>query len=182
MIHRVIARRAWESRPLSLGQLVGIGAGEIEAVDLLQLDDLLPRLAPERRLPFEGVEHDSLQQVAQGDVVVFGQPLENLEQALLDANPGLHPLDPLLYHGTTVPLSQQAHQTRQALIQPAMRERRFAGLTRGARSRRGTEFHCYWEDGISLERLREANAFGVAGRTTMTPLIPFISCSVQTYR
>ena len=47
----------------------------------------------EGRLPFEGVEDDAFQQVAQGEVVELGQGLQHLEQALLQAHAGLDALD-----------------------------------------------------------------------------------------
>ena len=58
-------------------------------------------------LAVEGMQHDTFQQVAQSQVVIFGEGLEDLEQALLHAHSGLHAFDQQavfsLYHGTYVP-------------------------------------------------------------------------------
>ena len=66
---------------------------EIAVVDLLQLGDALERRLAEGRLAVEGVQHDALDEIAERDLVVLGERLHDLEQALLQANAGLHPLD-----------------------------------------------------------------------------------------
>src|SRR5712692_7077288 len=55
--------RGRSSGRLLLFQLVGVAGGEVEAVDLPQLGDLLARLAAEGGLSLEGVEDDAFQQV-----------------------------------------------------------------------------------------------------------------------
>ena len=66
---------------------------EVEVIDLLELSDLLQAGVAERSLPFEHVQHDSLEQVAEAHVVVLGQAFQDLEDALLDAHAGLDALD-----------------------------------------------------------------------------------------
>ena len=50
-------------------------------------------LGGEGRLAFEGVQNDSFQQIAQGQVLQFRQPLQDLKQALLHAHAGLDAFD-----------------------------------------------------------------------------------------
>src|SRR6266446_5536078 len=66
---------------------------ELQPVDLLQLLDAGERGALEGRLALEGVQHHPFQQVAQRHVEVFRERLEDLQQALLDLDPGLDALD-----------------------------------------------------------------------------------------
>jgi hypothetical protein len=51
---------------------------EIESVDFLQFPDSRERIGAEGGLTIECVEHDSFQLIAEGEVVVFGERLENL--------------------------------------------------------------------------------------------------------
>src|SRR5207253_11165925 len=81
---------------------------QIEPIKLLQIADLPERFLAERALAVEGMQHNALQQIAQRQVVIFGEALQHLEQAFLDPHPGLHPLNQQLvisfvYHGTNVP-------------------------------------------------------------------------------
>ena len=84
-----------------------VGSVEVEGIDLLQLGDLADRIAAEGRLPLKGMKNDPLEQVAESHIVNLGQSLENLEDALLQADAGLDALDVIrhgsLYHGTNVP-------------------------------------------------------------------------------
>jgi hypothetical protein len=64
------------------------------------------------------MQHDAFQQVAQGQIVKFGQGLEHFEEPLLDAHAGLHSLhDKLLmifrrsHYGTNVPRYTKQMQT-----------------------------------------------------------------------
>jgi len=66
---------------------------EGEAIDVAQLFDFLHGLGRKGRLAFEGVQHDSLQQVSERKVLSLGQSLEDLEETLLHADPGLHSFD-----------------------------------------------------------------------------------------
>src|SRR5580704_2803188 len=95
-----IAAVARRSRPL-LRQLVRVGGGQGEAVDRLELVDLGQDGRPEGRLALEGVQDDAFDEVAEGQVEVFGQALEYLQRVALDAQTGLRPLN--CYHGNMVP-------------------------------------------------------------------------------
>src|SRR5213593_364986 len=69
------------------------GAGvKLQAVKLLQLLDPSERDLIERALAVEGMKHNSLQQITQGQIVIFGQGFKHLQQPLLDADAGLHSL------------------------------------------------------------------------------------------
>ena len=46
--------------------------------------------APKGGFALEGMQHDPLEEVPQGEVVVFRQRLQDLEDALLQAHPRLH--------------------------------------------------------------------------------------------
>src|ERR1700728_1629028 len=85
------------------------GAGiEVELVKAFQLLNTLERGRTERSFPVEGMQNNSLQQIAEGHVMVFGESLEHFEQTLLHPHPGLNALDHQLlilghvYHCTTV--------------------------------------------------------------------------------
>src|SRR5580704_1255556 len=77
----------------NLSQAVTGAADEIEGVELFQIANTRERFGAKRRLAIEGVEHDPFQQVAQRHIVIFGEGLENFEEALLHANTGLNALD-----------------------------------------------------------------------------------------
>ena len=62
------------------------------------------RLRAERRFPLEGMQDDSLEEIAEGDVVIFGEAFEDFENAFLDAQAGLYSL--YFRHGTIVPRYQ----------------------------------------------------------------------------
>src|ERR1051326_3138941 len=91
-------------RSCAFDELVTIGRGEVEAVDFLEVADTLERLRAEGRLPLESVQNDSLQEIAEAHVVVFGERLEDFQDALLDADAGLGTFDYRVhaYHATTV--------------------------------------------------------------------------------
>ena len=81
-------------------EVVAVAGGQLESVDLPEpLDDLHGGIV-ERGLLLEGVQHDALNQVAQRQVEVLGEPLENLQQLALHPDAGLHTLN--WYHGTMV--------------------------------------------------------------------------------
>src|SRR5881296_1486015 len=74
------------------------GAGiEIELVDSFQVGYALTRLGAERMPAIKRVQHDSLQQIAERHVVIFGQAFQDLEQTFLKANPGLNSLNQYLF-------------------------------------------------------------------------------------
>ena len=68
-------------------------AVEREPIHVLEPRDLRQRLRPERRLPLECVQHDALEEIAEGEVEILRESLQDLERALLDPQPGLHPFD-----------------------------------------------------------------------------------------
>ena len=81
-------------------EVVAVAGGQVESVDLPEpLDDLHGGIV-ERRLLLEGVQHDALKQVAQRQVEVLGESLEDLQQPALHPDATLHTLN--WYHGTMV--------------------------------------------------------------------------------
>jgi len=66
---------------------------QIEIVKTLQLLNSFERSLIEWRLPIESVQNDAFEQVAQRHVVILGEGLKNLEQALFDAHAGLYALN-----------------------------------------------------------------------------------------
>ena len=90
IIYRV-ARLAGRPR-LDFFQAVA-GAGiEIKIIETLQFLNAFKGGWTEWRFSVEGMQDDALQQIAQGHVMVFGEGLQDFEQALLHANAGLHAL------------------------------------------------------------------------------------------
>src|SRR6266851_4526451 len=88
---------------------------QLQTVEPFQIFDPSKRRLTERGLAVKGVQHNSLQQVAQRQIVVFGERLEHFEQALFKANTGLHALDKdwcRLFHGTSVPWYTEREQAR----------------------------------------------------------------------
>src|SRR5690242_7984515 len=72
---------------------MAVRRGQIEAVDALQVCDLLQRRGLERRLVLQRVQRDAFQQVAERQVQVLRQALQHLEQPFLQAHAGLDALD-----------------------------------------------------------------------------------------
>src|SRR5882724_6511996 len=98
--------RSGQSAPMlaRLAQLVRVLRGEVEAVDRFKRADLFHRGRRERRLAFEGVQDDALEQVAERQIELGRERLEHLEQAALEAHPGLRAGD--FFHGLMVPSYQ----------------------------------------------------------------------------
>src|SRR5215471_8492324 len=71
---------------------------EIELIDPLERLDLAQGRGRERRLALEGVQHDALEQIAEGQIELGGERLQDLEQAALEAHAGLGAGDGL--HGS----------------------------------------------------------------------------------
>src|SRR5580693_4848681 len=70
------------------------GAGiEVKIVKPLQFLYAFERGCAEWRLAVKGMEHNALQEIAEGHVVVFGKALQNLEKTFLDAYAGLDAFD-----------------------------------------------------------------------------------------
>src|ERR1019366_1699041 len=92
---------------LALLQLMAVCGLEGEAIDFSKLFDLLQGRGRKGRVALKGVQHDSLQQIAEREVFQLGQSLEYLEQAFFHADAGLNPVDNdgsrLLFHGNNVP-------------------------------------------------------------------------------
>ena len=89
-----------------LSQAVTDARVEIEGVEFFQVANTPERWGAERNFAIEGVEHDAFEQVSQGYIVIFGQGLQDFEEAFLHADPGLDALNEnfwLSYHGTNVP-------------------------------------------------------------------------------
>ena len=72
---------------------MAVGGPEVEPIHGSQSCDLRERLGAERQPPFEGVKHNAFEQIAQGEVEVLGQSLENFEGALFDSHASLNTLD-----------------------------------------------------------------------------------------
>src|SRR6266849_5399291 len=94
-----------------LRQPMARGGAEVQSVEGAESLDRPKRSAGEGALAFEGVQHDALQQVPQGHLVVRRQGLQDPEYPPLDPDPGLNPLDGdlrcvALLHGTNVPRYQ----------------------------------------------------------------------------
>src|SRR5579863_5947686 len=94
---------------------------QIKLVKSLQLLNPFQRCWTEWSLAVEGMQHNALQQIAKGHVVVLGKSLEHFEKPLLHAHPGLHPFDQQfrivdhVYQCTTVHRYLQDNFTRSAL-------------------------------------------------------------------
>jgi hypothetical protein len=84
-------------------ELMAVSGRQVQAVDLLQSLDGGRRAARERQLLVEGVEHDPFEKVAERNVKVLSEALQDLQQPALHPHPGLGTLD--LYHGNMVPNS-----------------------------------------------------------------------------
>src|SRR5271154_2182191 len=65
---------------------------EIEAIELFQFLNASPRGLLKRGLTVKRMQNDALEQVAQRQIVKFGQGLEHLQQSLLHAHARLHSL------------------------------------------------------------------------------------------
>jgi hypothetical protein len=79
--------------PDSLLEAMAVLCRKIETVDFLKAFDLLPRIWRERQLSLKGMQHHSFDEITERYVFVFGERLENLQDALFDSNPSLDPLD-----------------------------------------------------------------------------------------
>src|SRR5439155_4083116 len=101
-----------------LAQLMGVPGGELEPVDRLQCPDLLQGGRRERRLALESVQDDSLEQVAERQVELRRQRLQDLQQPALEAHARLGAGD--LLHGRMLP-------SYQSTIKPGRRDRFGAG-------------------------------------------------------
>src|SRR6516165_8760183 len=119
-----------------LAQLVGIPGGEVEPVHRLQGLHLAERRGRERRLTLEGVQHDALEQVAEGHIELGGECLQHLEQSALETHAGLGTGDGRHgRYGTLVPRYQSKPRRQRAWFARA------ASAPRAARIRSGLTRH-----------------------------------------
>jgi hypothetical protein len=65
---------------------------EIEAVKPFEVLDAPQGFRLKRAFSVERVQDDAFEQIAQRQIVIFGERFQDFEQALLDANAGLHSL------------------------------------------------------------------------------------------
>src|SRR6266566_5135652 len=63
------------------------------SVNFLELPDPLERLFTEWSFVLKSMQHNSLQQVAQGNIVIFSNPFENLHHSLLHPHSTLNTLN-----------------------------------------------------------------------------------------
>lgn len=81
---------------------------KLQSIELFEFLNTLDRRRTERRFAVERVQYDSLKQIAEGEVVVFGEGFENFQKPFFNPHTGLHALDQELlrfghvpmYHGT----------------------------------------------------------------------------------
>jgi hypothetical protein len=73
--------------------MVAVRGFEVHAVEGFELLDFFQRLRREGSFSFEGVEDDALEEIAEGDVFLFGDGFEDFEHAFFEANTGLDALD-----------------------------------------------------------------------------------------
>src|SRR5215468_3368227 len=89
---------------------------KVESVKPLQFLDAFERYSVERRFAVEGVQHNAFEQVAQRHIVIFGEPLQHFEDALLHPDARLDSFDEKpgisVRHGTNVPWYHNGYKTR----------------------------------------------------------------------
>src|SRR5262249_26370152 len=82
--------------PLLLALFFQVMAGrrrEVQAVHVFQLLDPAQRFATEGTFALKGMQDNALNQIAEGNIMVFRHGFEDFEQPLLHAQPGLGALD-----------------------------------------------------------------------------------------
>lgn len=99
---------------LFLDHLVARFGAEIQAVHSLELPDLFKGLGLEWRLALEGMQNNTLEQVAKAHVEILGEPFENLQKMLFDSYTCLHPFD--LHPIPFLLVVQQENQTFGSLL------------------------------------------------------------------
>src|SRR5262249_19009132 len=77
----------------ALHQLVAVARRQVKTIETLELLDALERRRAERRLAFEGMQHDAFDEIAETDLVILRDRLQHLQDALFDAHAGLRALD-----------------------------------------------------------------------------------------
>jgi hypothetical protein len=73
---------------------------EIEVIELFEIADASERRRPKRAFSFENMKDDAFEEVAEGEVMVLGEGLQYLEDALFHPDTGLDSFDlqPMLFH------------------------------------------------------------------------------------
>src|SRR5215831_12943391 len=72
---------------------MGMRGVQLEPVDSAELANPRDAIGPERRLAFERVKHDALDEVAEGDLVILGNGFQHLQDVLFDSHAGLDTRD-----------------------------------------------------------------------------------------
>lgn len=88
------------SFPLSwfaLDELVTGGGVKVEMVDLFQIGNEFERFVPECRLPFEGMQDDAFNKVAEREVMILGQRFHNLQNSFFNADARLDAFDSMSF-------------------------------------------------------------------------------------
>jgi len=84
-----VARR----RRADFDQLVTGGGVEVEVVELLEIADALERGRSEGAFAIKGVEDDTFEEVAEGEVMVLGEGFQYFQDAFFHSDAGLDSLD-----------------------------------------------------------------------------------------
>src|SRR5580704_463487 len=77
---------------------------EIKIVEAFQFLNALEGGGVERRFPVKGMQHDAFEKVAESHIVIFGEGLQDFQQAFFHANAGLDAFDQellIVNHGGT---------------------------------------------------------------------------------
>src|SRR5690348_14973615 len=85
----------------ALYQAMARGRVQIKVIEAFQFLDSLQAGFTERALAIEGMQHDALQQITQGQIVVVGEGSQDFQKPLLHAHAGLHPLNRVFRIGNT---------------------------------------------------------------------------------
>src|SRR5579863_1679228 len=92
-------------------QAVARASIQVETIEFLQFLDALQALLAKWTLPIEGVQDDSLQEIAEGQIVIVGEGTQHLQKAFFHADAGLDPFNRMeigrswhsCYLGTSLP-------------------------------------------------------------------------------
>lgn len=72
---------------------MAVGGAKGKPVEFFELLDFAEGLRGKWRLALEGVENDAFEEIPQGHILLLGDGFEDLEDAFLDADPGLDAFD-----------------------------------------------------------------------------------------
>src|SRR6266404_3123823 len=87
---------------LLLLQFVAELRGQCESIDLFELFNLFESLPGKRRFAFKGMQHDSLDQIAEREVFQFGNRFQDFQYPLFHEDTGLYAFH-INHNGTNVP-------------------------------------------------------------------------------